>query len=331
VEPISQLNHEQPSRAADVRAQQQASRPLSVQGRTPRVRGRTGGAGHKRHVHKKELSDEADATPEGQRPASETASDEDEELDTLVMLQNHALNLKREARSVNKRLNGLGPRTAKQNNRASKAYRKRNQEERELAERHTFLLSQLARTEKDLAMMQALRERELEGADGLRDRKSFTKPPDMSSAPKLYLSADMQETTLLRSFEALERFWNARKFPEKERVRGSLHHRWSNLLPEQLDNKSAQDLLWFDKLCAGQGEPWGVVKEEVLGRFVKILDEFADCKTLDDLHQEEGQSAASYSEAFAQAVERTLAPAEDGTVPQRPIGGQCTPSTPSRC
>jgi hypothetical protein len=53
VEPISQLNHEQPSRAADVRAQQQASRPLSVQGRTPRVRGRTGGAGHKRHVHQK--------------------------------------------------------------------------------------------------------------------------------------------------------------------------------------------------------------------------------------------------------------------------------------
>jgi hypothetical protein len=279
---------------------------------------------------KKELSDEADATPEGQRPASETASDEGEELDTLVMLQNHALNLKREARSVNKRLNGLGPRTAKQNNRASKAYRKRNQEERELAERHTFLLSQLARTEKDLAMMQALRERELEGADGLRDRKRFTKPPDMSSKHlKLYLSADMQETTLLRFFEALERYWNARKFPEKERVRGSLHHRWSNSLPEQLDNKSAQDLLWFDKLCVGQGEPWDVVKQEVLERFVKILDEFADCETLHDLHQEEGQSAASYSAARPSRRRSTGRWRQMQMAPLRPIGGQCTPPTPT--
>jgi hypothetical protein len=277
---------------------------------------------------KGELSDE-DTTNEDERSASESTYDEDEDQDTLAMLQNHVLNLKREARSVNRRLNGLGPRTAKQNNKATKAYRKRNQEERELAERHTSLLSQLARTEKDLAMMQALRERELEGADGLRDRKSFTKPPDMSSAPKLYLSADMQETTLLRSFEALERFWNARKFPEKERVRGSLHHRWSNLLPEQLDNKSAQDLLWFDKLCAGQGEPWGVVKEEVLGRFVKILDEFADCKTLDDLHQEEGQSAASYSAARPSRRRSTGRWRQMQMAPLRPIGGQCTPPTPT--
>jgi hypothetical protein len=203
---------------------------------------------------KGELSDE-DTTNEDERSASESTYDEDEDQDTLAMLQNHVLNLKREARSVNRRLNGLGPRTAKQNNKATKAYRKRNQEERELAERHTSLLSQLARTEKDLAMMQALRERELEGADGLRDRKSFTKPPDMSSAPKLYLSADMQETTLLRSFEALERFWNARKFPEKERVRGSLHHRWSNLLPDSSTTRAPKTCYGSISSALGRANP----------------------------------------------------------------------------
>jgi hypothetical protein len=50
-------------------------------------------------------------------------------------------------------------------------------------------------------------------------------------------------------------------------------------------------------------------------RFVRILDEYADCVDLDSLYQEAGQGVASYTEAYAAAVDHTRHPAKSDDGP----------------
>ena len=59
-------------------------------------------------------------------------------------------------------------------------------------------------------------------------------------------------------------------------------------------------------LCGDRGKPWKQVKKTHLGRFAKSDNWLEPASYLDQLSQKEGQSATSYCEAFAAAVDKTI-------------------------
>jgi hypothetical protein len=250
--------------------------------------------------------------PDGCAESSSESSDEESDdegvgrssLEASAMMCRDLLsNLGKQAKAVRKAMKSLPDRTKEENIKHSKASRARTKLESRLFDRHSKLVSQLVQAQKDLKEVQKLQE----AADGTASKQSFTKVPPATDPdrPVLTITMDLQDLVLDEFFDDLEQYYGPYKFPKTEKVAGEIHNRWSNQLPTHLKNLSKQDKFWLKKICGGCGKPWEFVKSQVRQRFVRILDEFANCVYLENLHQEAGQGVASYTEAFAAAVDRT--------------------------
>jgi hypothetical protein len=246
---------------------------------------------------------------EGVSAGSDGEDEEDPFEASRQWLTDSVTFLKRELGAVAKKRRKLSKRGGKRGTKADR--RKRTERKRELDSRHSALLGRLQARQRELAHASVL---QLQSAGSLATANAtshvhrFTKPPPRSrDEPKLYLSAKLSWRTV-EEFYADYEYWmgTSHKFPETEAKDGVVHHRWSNLLPAYVDNKSKEDKRFFMSLCGDRGKPWKKVKKKLLGRFAKSDNWLEPASYLDQLSQKEGQSATSYCEAFAAAVDKTI-------------------------
>jgi hypothetical protein len=239
-----------------------------------------------------------------------SSDDEDEVESSRRMFEESVASLKRKLGAVGRQLRKLGNRKGKQLKQGTKAYRARVKLERRLAGEHADIAKRLVDEQRGLNSLLQLQRAgvpEVPAVASTRHR-SFTKPPPRGDdEPELRLTVSLERREIEEFITEYE-YWmsTTHKFPRKEAKDGVTHHRWSNLLPSYIDNKSKEDKLFFRRLCGDCGEPWKKVKKKLLKRFAKSDNWLAPASYLDKVFQKEGQSATSYCEAFAAAVDKSI-------------------------